>query len=143
MEGCSKSSSYFDFMGVGPENPSVVMENPTINRENGWPIKRELTPMEVQNDVFYIEKEAFWAYILPKIPHNHGEKLAARGDLQIMVKDERCVFYIANLSLYQGFYVMSSFRNQGHTFVRSRGLGPGQKIWLRWANGYMEVKVFE
>ncbi|GMH23432.1 hypothetical protein Nepgr_025275 [Nepenthes gracilis] len=138
--GSSRSLTYYDFMGVGTDY-STTIENPPTERENLWPIKRELTALEIRDDAFYMEKEAFQAYVLPLMPRAIRDKLAKGLVVEIAAKDERCVFYVMKLFTYEGYYVLTSYRSQSQTFIRSRELVAGQSIWLRWINGYMELKV--
>ncbi|GAB2269766.1 hypothetical protein Dimus_004688 [Dionaea muscipula] len=86
-----------------------------------------------------MEKDAFQTYILPFMPQAQRNKLAKGLIADIAVKDERCVFYLTKLYVYEGYYVLTKYRSQ--TFIRSRELVAGQTLWLRWINGYMEFKV--
>ncbi|GAB2269762.1 hypothetical protein Dimus_004684 [Dionaea muscipula] len=150
MAGQARSLTYYDFMGVGSESdyvplPALELElvtppSPTpTDRENIWPIKRVLTAIEVHDDVLYMEKDAFQTYILPFMPQAQRNKLAKGLIADIAVKDERCVFCLTKLYVYEGYYVLTKYRSQ--TFIRSRELVAGQTLWLRWINGYMEFKV--
>jgi len=151
----TKKITYYDFMGVGCGTTSgsasdssfnsddVDTVSSTVEVDSSWPIKKELTSEEVRNDIFYVEKQAFETHILPLMPASKGRRLTTGSVIKTVVKDERCVFFMTQLYMYQDYYALTNFRTETETFIRSRGLVPGQKIWVRWINSYMEIKVVE